>query len=286
MNWLTHFGTTALPQYDVQFPNGPAPVVTASVALVGGGTFDGYGTGIARQRYPVNLRYQCSVVGPAQATALANMNALKALLGVRAKLWRTEAGALVPGRQWAWARLTDIDDSMRARMPWWIVPVTLNFSLLGRWNGLRHQRPWYFDAGEYFDTGLAFDSDELTTLTTAASAPQTIVVDNDGNLAVRDAIITLVAKTAPITAVTIGVTSVTEFTWAGSVAVGNALVIDVAAKRITNNGVDAYAGFNTTAGHLVADWLVLEPGNNSVIVETDGGGTDSTIEFEFYDGWV
>jgi hypothetical protein len=36
----------------------------------------------------------------------------------------------------------------------------------------------------------------------------------------------------------------------------------------------------------VADWLVLQPGNNNVVVETAGGGTTSTIEFVFSDGWV
>ncbi len=80
MHWLTHFGTVALPQYDVQYNNGPAPVLTATAALIGGGTYDGYGTGIARQRYPYNLRYGCSVVGvctpscgaPRRAARLAN----------------------------------------------------------------------------------------------------------------------------------------------------------------------------------------------------------------------
>ncbi len=77
-------------------------------------------------------------------------------------------------------------------MPWWIVPVTLNFSVSSRWHGLLHQDVWYFDSGEYFDDGLAFDSDELTVLATAtAPGGQTIVVDNDGNQAVRDAIIYL-----------------------------------------------------------------------------------------------
>jgi hypothetical protein len=213
------------------------------------------------------------------------MAALKALLGVYAKLWRTEAGGTA--RQWAWARLTDIDDAMRSRMPRWIVPVTLNFSVSSRWHGLLHQDVWYFDAGEYFDDGLMFDSDELTVLATAtAPGGQTIVVDNDGNQAVRDAIIYLTAKTAPITSVTVSVAGVTAWTWAGTLATDKTLVIDTAKKSITNDGADAYSGFDYEAGHAVADWLVLQPGNNNVVVETAGGGTTSTIEFVFSDGWV
>lgn len=283
MYWLTTFGATPLPQYDVAFSVGPAPAIAQTVDLPGGGVFDASGTGVARQKYPFQLRYACSVVGPSQAVALGQVNALNALIGTRAKLWREEAGAIAPVRHWCWARLVDIDVSMRAKMPHWNVPVAMSFLIMGRWNGINHRKPWTFDSGEHFDTNIAFDNDEMTVLSTS---PQTVVVDNDGLQAVRDAVINVTALTAPITSLTIGVTGVTEFTWTGTLATNKTLVIDCGAKTVKNDGVGAWAGFAFTGNHKVADWLVLQPGNNSVVVSKTGGGTTSTIEFVFADGWA
>ena len=283
MYWLTHFGTTALPQYDAAFSIGPAPAEVATAGLVGGGVYDAYGTGRARQKYPLALRYACSVVNVSESASRAEINALKALIGTRAKLWRTEAGAAIPNRHWCWARLVDVDDSMRAKMPHWIVPVVLNFTIMGRWCGLAHSGGWYFDSGLYFDDGLAFDSDEKTTLTTS---PQTVVVDNDGNMAVRDAIIMVKAGNAPITYLKIGISGVTEFYYDGTIATGTTLTIDTEVKTVLNVAASAWNNFHLTANHKVADWLVLEKGNNSVVVTTTGGGTGSTIEFRYSDGWA
>lgn len=283
MYWLTHFGTTALPQYDAAFSIGPAPADVATVGLAGGGVYDAYGTGTARQRYPIQLRYACSVVGPSESTVRAEINALKALIGTYAKLWRTEAGAAIPARQWCWARLVDIDDSMRARMTHWNVPIAMSFMIVGPWKGLQHRASWTFDSGLFFDAGLAFDSNEKTTLTTS---PQTIVVDNNGNLPVRDTVLWITAGDAAITYLKIGVTGVTEFYYDGTLAAGAKLTIDCETKSVLNVAAAGWNDLHLTANHKVADWLVLQPGNNNVIVTTTGGGTGSTIEFRYSDIWA
>lgn len=283
MYWLTRFGTQNLSQYNVQFNAGPAPAEAAAVALVGGGTFDPYGTGVAPQRYPFSIRYQCAYVGDAN-TVRFNINLLKAAIGTRQKLWRT----MIPGglQLWCWARLTDIDDSMRSKIPQWVVPVTLNFAVMGRWNGLLHRDGWYFDSGLYFDDSLAFDSDDGPLPITAS--PQTFIVDNDGKLAVRDSIIYVTAGSAAITNLKIGVTGVSEIEYTGTIAAGTVLAIYCASKKVLNNGANAWNDLSMTGNHKIADWLVLQSGNNSVVVTaTFGAGfTPPTIEFSFYDGWA
>ena len=283
MYWLTRFGLTPLSQYDVQFSNATAPADIATVGLVGGGVYDAYGTGAARQKYPFQMRYQCTAVGPTESVARDQINALKALIGSRAKLWRTEAGATIPKAHWCWARLADVDDSMRAQMPNWIVPVTLGFTIMGPWKGLQHRDGWYFDSGQFFDAGLAFDSNEKTVL---GANPRTVVVDNNGNLPVRDAVLWITAGTAAITALKIGIAGVTEFEYTGTIAAGTRLTIDCENKNVLNGTAPGWADLALTANHKIADWLVLQPGNNDVVVTRTGGNTDSTIEFRYSDGWA
>lgn len=284
MHWLTQFGTLALPQYEAQFSNAPAPVAQATVALIGGGAYDAYGSDVARQRYPALLSYACVVASSSQATAVAQMAALKALLGTKAKLWRTEADGT--SQQWCWARLTAIDDTMRVKAPKWLVPVTLEFTLLGRWNGLSHGGYWVLDDGEYLDDGLYLDGEEPTVLDTAPTAPQTITVTNNGNQAVRDAVIRLTSAASANTYLSVTVTGVSAFSWTGTLAATKTLEIDTGRKTVLNDGVAAWNGFLLLAEHKTADWLVLEPGDNDVIVETDSSGPNSTIQFIFDDGWV
>lgn len=280
MYWLTRFGTVELPQYDQQFNAGPAPADSAAVALVGGGTFDAFGTGVAPQRYPIEMRLSCTVVNIDADAARVTLRDLKSLIGTRAKLWRT----LIPGgsTHWCWARLTDVDDTMRSNMHAWSIPVTLAFTVMGRWHGLQHDGGWFFDDGEFFDDGLMFDGDEETVL---ATSPQTVVVDNDGKMPVRDAIINITAKTAPITRIEISLGSCNWY-YDGTIATNKTLIVDCGSKTITNDGAAAWNDFHLTGNHVVADWLVLQPGNNSVIVTKTGGGTTSTIEFVYSDGWA
>lgn len=280
MHWLTHFGSIDLPQYDVNFNAGPAPAALTVVQLVGGGTYDADGTTSSRQRYPLALRYGCTVVGPDAATARARVDELKALIGKRDRLWRT---MIDDGEtHWAWARLSDVDDTMRSRLPKWNIPCTLAFTVLGGWHGLGHQGPWMLDAGEYLDEGLSLDNDDLYDLT---SSTETITIENGGNLAVRDAIVKVTAGDAPIMSVSVR-SGLCDWTVTGQLGIGRTLVVDCAAKSVVKNGVNFYSGFSLGDDHMTPDWMVLEPGENLVEVERDGGGTGSTVEFVFADGWA
>lgn len=286
MYWLTYFGATALPQYDVTFSGAPAPAPARTVGLVGGGVYDADGSGVAMQRYPYTLRYDCMVASAAAATAFAGVQSLKTLLGQRRKLWRTPVEAVGAPDQWAWARLVDVDDRMRTRGLLWHVPVALEFAMLGPWNGSGHGPAWTLDDGELLDDGLALDMAETTQLSTAYTAPQTVVVTNNGNRAVRDVVLTLTSAGSANTYLAVSVAGVSKFSWSGTLPAGKSLVIDTARRSILNDGANAYNGFTLEAEHVIADWLVLEPGANNVVVRTTSGGPNSTITFEFADGWM
>jgi len=68
--------------------------------------------------------------------------------------------------------------------------------------------------------------------------------------------------------------------------VGTDLVIDCGARTVTNNGVEAYDELTLGAGHVVAEWLRLPPGNTTVAVTRTGGDNTSAIEIAFDDGWA
>lgn len=283
MYWLTRFGTIALSQYDVSFSAAPAPADTAVIQLVGGGTFDSYGAGASPQRYPHQLSYRCSVLGPDAESAKANMNILKGLIGERDQLWRS----MIPAgsQHWAWARLTSVNDIMTAKMPKWIAPVTLGFTLMGRWHGLKHRSPWFFDGGQVFDNGLAFNSDEEYTLT----GSQTIWLDNDGKQTIRDPVIVVTAGSNPITYLKIAVAGVSEFEYTGTIAANQVLTIDCENKSVINNLANGWNEFALTANHKVADWLILPPLSTELTVTstfTAGGATAPKIEFRYSDGWA
>lgn len=281
MNELIRFGAVTLPEYDFQTDVGTGPSTVAMTALVGGGAFDGQGGDDAPLRLPYTVRYNGTVTDPSAETVRSRIDELRALRGKRLKLWRR---CIDDGRtQWALARLLEMKVTSDVRSSHWRVPVELTFSILSRWNGSQHDGGWKLDTGKKLDDGLTLDGNELTVLT---SSPQTITVDNDGNVAVRDAVVMITAGSTAITYLKVGISGVCEWEYAGSISAGQALVVDCGAKSVLNNGANAYSGFELTANHTVADWLVLEPGNNSVVVTRTGGGSTSTVEFVFSDGWA
>lgn len=284
MYWLTAFGTQDLPQHDVSFNAGTAPAQMATVETLNAGMYDTYGRGRSPQRFPLTLTYTCVVAGSSTTTAAATIAGLKGQIGQRNKLVRQMLSD--SSYQWCWARLVDVDDAMSARMTRWRVPVTLTFALLGKWNGVQHWGTQLFDQGElYWDDGLYFDGEDVYTMDQADEADQTIVVNNGGNIPVANAVITVTAVGTPITLLKIMIAGASEIQFSGSLAVGKQLIIDCKKKQITNDGANAYSSFSLTANHVIAEWLVLEPGDNSVVVNRTGGA-NSTIEFAFYDGWA
>jgi hypothetical protein len=260
---IERFGDTyataeVLPTAGGDQPQGGVGARSGLVALPGGGSFDAWGSERARLR-----PQEITVEGYWSAASVAAMEAklakLKALAGVRSKLWRSNGVS----QQWRYARLMQVDSPAREGTPT-IDEVSLVFEALpGPWYGTAH--------------------DDTTTLDTS---PKAITVTNGGNMWVTNAILTLTAGSAKITEVVISMTGVSEIQWTGSLAAGQSLAIDCGARSVKKAGADAYAGFALGAGHAVEDWLRLEPGNNSIVVSLMGGSTDSTLRVQYADGWA
>lgn len=285
MYWLTSFGTLDLPQYDVNFNAGTAPAELGAVQLIGGGVYDAYGTTRAPQKYPKLITYPCTMVASTPDLVRYNLMLLKSAIGTREKLWRT----LIPGgtKHWCWARLVDVDDTMKSKMPKWHVPLTLTFAQMGQWNGDYHNGGLVFGAeGLFFDDGLNFDGEDLYAMDGTEGVDQNITVNNGGKIQSRNVTINVIAGSAPLTMVRIGITGVSEIQFNGSLGIGKRLYIHCGLKQVTNDGANAYLSLTRTGNHKVADWLILEPGDNTVVVNRGGGGTGSTIEFVFYDAWA
>ena len=285
MYWLTSFGTLDLPQYDVNFNAGTAPAELGAVQLIGGGVYDSYGTTRAPQKYPKLITYPCTIVGTSADDARYKLMLLKSAIGTREKLWRT----LIPGgsQHWCWARLADVDDTMKSKRAASHIPTTLTFAQMGQWNGVHHSGGIVFgQEGAFFNDGLYFNEEDIYDLDGTEGVDQNITVNNGGKLQARNVIINVIAGSAPLTMVKIGIAGVSEIQFNGSLAVGKRLYIHCGLKQVTNDGNDAYLSLTRTGNHKVADWIILESGDNTVVVNRGGGGTGSTVEFVFYDAWA
>lgn len=282
---IVRFGNILLSQYDTSFNAGPVPAPLSVVQLLGGGMYDAHGTGRSPQEYPQLLSYPCTIIGATDAAVRTELATLKAAIGTRAKLWRDDNADAAP--HWCRARLTDVDDVMKPRRFTATVQVVLTFALLGPWNGSYHSGGLVFGAdGLYFDDGWNFDGSDIYALDGTEEVDQIITVNNAGNLATLPDYILVVAGSAPITVLSVSITGYSKFTFTGTVAAGKTLSFNPRSKAVLNDGVGAYSNFALHADHKIADWLVLQPGDNYVGVNRTGGGTGSTVEFQFYDGWA
>jgi hypothetical protein len=278
---LERFGTLTIPDYEPAQDVGTGAAKPTVLALPGGGLYDAFGTEqVPRQGYSVGCD---GFYWEASDTALKTTSySWRAMIGKRDKLYRRVDGTA--DVEWAYARLVNISSRRTPQHDEWL-PYGFEFLVLSpNWSGYRHGDGWLLDAGEYFDTGLVFD--EATGDVFTITSPQTCVVNNAGNARVTNAILTIHAGSANITVASVVVTGISSFTWTGVLAAGKNLVIDCGKAMIHNDGADAYSGMALNATHYIDDWLRLEPGNNSVIVSLTGGAADSTIAFEFYDGWA
>jgi len=93
------------------------------------------------------------------------------------------------------------------------------------------------------------------------------------------------AGSAPITSITIARTGGESLTFGASIAAGDVLLIDTGTMQVTNDGVDAYASLTISSTADLASWFALEAGSNPITVTYTGGGTGSTISFQYYEAW-
>jgi hypothetical protein len=115
-----------------------------------------------------------------------------------------------------------------------------------------------------------------STSTYSAALPAGLAIQNGGDVAVNDAVLT-VAATGAISWVAIKGPGV-DLLWTGSLGAGQSLVIDAGAQTVRAGGADRYSGLARGAGHTAAGWLPVAVGASSYMINADGAGT-ATLTF-------
>lgn len=276
---LERFGAVTLPIYNPETDHSPIAARVGVVQTIGG-AFDVYGDEDAPLDLPTTRSYRSIVLEETAAAWRTALDALRAQVGKRARLYRraNDDDAV----QWCIARLIQ-NPVQRVYQGGYIQDVELIFQLWTSWRGHDHTS-WTLDSGEILDGGLYLDDGGFVE--TMASSPHTIIVANGGNRRVDNAIITVTAGSSAITAVTVAKTGETDIDWSGTLASGNTLVIDCGAYTVKNAGVNAYTGFSLGGDHAISEWIRLDPGDNDITITFSGGSTDSTAKVEFADGWA
>jgi hypothetical protein len=158
-----------------------------------------------------------------------------------------------------WAKLTNVSyDNTPEQVNY--LPVKLSFMVANPWLEAEDD-VWYLDAGKELDDSLLFDGN-YTTRALAGTFP----IANAGGGAITRGIIEVrgSATNPTITNSTNG----WSIAYAGTVASGSTLVIDIGAQSVTLAGVDNWA--NVTLGANQTGLMRLEIGTNT-IVYTGGG---------------
>lgn len=278
---LDRFGDYIFPVFNIGDSVGAQS--RADIYPTPGGGFDPNKSDDAADRSGTITR-RCEIIHQISSTEYqALLDAARAQRGKRRKLFARTASDDPEDAEvrWLWARCASVgvERGMRNLRHQAIV---LTFAVANyHWNG-RGYADWTFDDGHYFDDGMYFDVSNWEGNLTSSPAPFAVI--NGGNKTVTNAILQVTAGSAAITALTIRI-GASELVWTGTLAAGQQLLIDAGSYRVTNNGVDAYAGLSFGANHTVDDWIRLEPGATTITFTWSGGGSGSVWSMNFWDGW-
>lgn len=255
------FGTTDLPVYNPNYSVGVMASVDVFVQTAGG-VFDAGGDdqiGVAQ----TILSHRGVVTGETEAEFIANIRNFRKMRGTKAKLYRRWSDGTL---EWVYARCVAVEGTRSFGMIWQ-QELDFRFQIISQ--------VWY----SYSATSEQY---------TLSSSPQNETITYIGDAVVENVVITITAGSADLTYVSILNTNnsgLVNITYTGTIASGDAVVIDCGALSVTNDGDDAYDDFGLEANHVAQSWFVLAPGGNRIDITFTGGGTGSTVKFDYYDGW-
>lgn len=230
------------------------------------GAYDNYGT--EQVRGPLTIRRSMHLVaaGGDDIGDLLDQLRAKANLGRR---WLVVA-MTDSSQRGIWAKLVNVQVAHGIEHLVY-VPVTLTFQATWPWfedvNDI-----WYLDAGRDLDDGFTFDSN----YTNRSGAGALTITNSGGDVIRRGLIVIKGPSTNPSLS---NSTNGYSISYAGAVATGSTLFIDIGAQSVTLPGVvNPWA--NITLGADQVGFFQLEKGQNDLVFA--GGGTVEVHWAEVY----
>lgn len=198
------------------------------------------------------------ISGDAYASMRSQVGAIRAKVRQRAPLWRVWVDDETV-REWKTARLLNVRQSVTRNNPVAVADIALDFeTMMTNWHA---------------------ESATVVSGTAANGVPLLLAVSNLG-AQIDDAVINVECTSGTITALTVTCVALgVSLAWAGSLGIGDALVIDSRADAPPTGSVDAYDGFTFGAGHSARGWLPIAPGNYLIRLVTTGGNATASLTF-------
>jgi len=276
---IERFGTIELSPFNNSFTLSPVETAPALIQTAGG-VFDNDGEGRSKQIFPHPLSYKCVVAEDVYDDNRDVLDALRAAVGTRARLYRRARDD--NDRHFCMAKLPRMPHDWPYQQRGYF-EIEMAFLQLTPWQGSDHAE-WRLDDGEVFDDGLELDpADYIVSLASFDSQ----IVTNGGNLPVRDVILTVTAGASALSNPVFQGPSGVRLAWNGTIPAFSELVIDCGARSVMLAGADAYDTRLTLAvGHSVEDWFYLDPGATLVSVAILGTRTGATWGVTFRDWWA
>lgn len=256
------------------------------VSSIGGTIVDGHGA----QQAPVTaveITKKGLLVASTQESLYNNFRWFRAQRGRRRQLWRlVRKFEGPPGGnppiQFMPARCTAVNSGVARQIGnMYALPIEIRFILLSRcWSGA-HTNNELGEGGEPPDFFGEYELDN-------SGAEAVLAITNGGNTNNTSPIITISATGDDIEAVHMAC-NVCSWTYTGVVPVGRQLVIDCGARSVRNAGIGDYNGLTFDSTHRTSEWMILEPGANTIVytiqTKNQGSTPPPTVNFDFYDAW-
>lgn len=277
---ITQFGSVTLPELD---PEDDVSTFEArnSVVTLPDGWFDARGAERAR-RNPLPLTVRRSLISePTDIETAADVsrteyNALRVLVGTRAKLYRTwsdEADTV----EWTYARLLRVGGRADRKDNRGMAELELAFQIISQ--------TWYSEDAYTLSVG---------GFNIAHGGPFTVT--NTGNTNVTEASLIVYAGSGIVTPGPItyfrlwNTTTGHDFSWTGVIEAGGGLEFDFGAQTVGNvpyggssPGVDAYSGLVRPSDQ--ERWMEFAPGDNLMEAYFTGEDDLTHVDIGFYPPW-
>lgn len=281
---LTKFGTTELPAYNAVSDVSTGGVQSLLTRVIGG-WFDGRGETRAAQEPGALTKRFLIHYDPDQIDD--TFRALRGLHGKRDRLYREWRDGII---EWCWARCVRIPGTRQPRHN--LAEATIEFERISPvWHTAYHGA-WFFDDGNYFDSGLNFDSSDLTGSLSIGS--NNVTCPNDGNADSRHPIITITGGSgADITQIRMECYDLDDpdftvnqrVTWVGAFGDTDILIIDCGKQSVTFNGSPDYDNLTI---NMKPGWLKISPGgvNMNIIVTGVTPGSPTTYDVAYWEASI